>query len=342
MSVKYSKDQPQGFSNRIEKVAIVGAGGQIGRHIAEHLIKTGKHVVTAIARPSSTSKLPDGVQVVRVDYNSDDDALLVKALQGQQALIITMSVTAPRDTTGKLIQAAAKAGVPYVLPNWFGHDPANDELCNDSMLTPIRDSLCSEIKNLGVSSYLLLASGFWYEFSLGGGPNRYGFDFQKRSLILFDDGNVPINTSTWPQCGRAIANLLSLKELPDNETDQSPTLSQFRNSPIYISSFRLSQRDMFESVKRVTGTTDAGWTITHESSEKRWKEGLAELKQGNRSVYTKTLYSRMFFPTGDGDHQSSRGLHNDVLGLPIEDLDEYTAIGIRMGENGEVPLSHSR
>jgi hypothetical protein len=77
---------------------------------------------------------------------------------------------------------------------------------------------------------------------------------------LFDDGNVAINTSTWPQCGRAIANLLSLKELPDEETDWSPTLSQFRNGSIYISSFRLSQGDMFESVKRVTGTTDADWT----------------------------------------------------------------------------------
>jgi hypothetical protein len=64
------------------------------------------------------------------------------------------------------------------------------------------------------------------------------------------------------------------------------------------------------------------------------------LKKGNWHAYTKMLYSRMFFPTGDGDHQSSRGLHNDVLALPVEDLDECTAIGVRMGENGDVVWSH--
>ena len=312
----------------------------MGKHIAEHLLKAGKHVVTAIARPSSTSKLPEGVQVARVDYSGDDDAALVEALRGQQVLIITMSVAAPSDTISKLVRAAAKAGVPYVLPNWFGHDAANNTLCNDSLLSHNRDSICAEIESLGIRSYLRLVCNFWYEFSLGGGPDRYGFDFKKRSFVLFDDGNVAINTSTWPQCGRAIANLLSLKELPDDETDRSPTLSQFRNGSIYISSFRLSQRDMFESVKRVTGTTDADWTITHESAEQRWKDGQAALQQGNMKAFTKMLYSRMFFPNGDGDYQSSRGLHNDLLGLTVEDLDEFTAIGVRMGENGEVSQSH--
>jgi hypothetical protein len=300
------------------------------------LLKTDKHVVTAITRPSSTSKLPEGVQVARVDYSGDDDAALVDALRGQQVLIITMAVAAPRHTISKLVRAAAKAGVPYVLPNWFGHDAANNTLCNDSWLSHNRDSICAEIESLGISSYLLLVCNFWYEFSLGGGPDRYGFDFKKRSFVLFDDGNVAINTSTWPQCGRAIANLLSLKELPDDETDQSPTLSQFRNGSIYISSFRLSQRDMLESVKRVTGTTDADWTITHESAEQRWQDGQAALQQGNMKAFPKMLYSRMFFPNGDGDYQSSRGLHNDLLGLTVEDLDEFTAIGVRMGANGEV------
>ncbi|MCJ1384558.1 hypothetical protein MMC17_007675 [Xylographa soralifera] len=340
MVVEYGNDQPHGFSNRIEKVAIVGAGGQVGKYIAEHLLKTGKHIVTAIARPSSTSKLPEGVQVTRVDYSGDDDAALVEALRGQQVLIITMSVTAPSDTISKLVRAAAKARIPYVLPNWFGHDATNDTLCNDSLLSHNRDSICAEIESFGVSSYLLLVCNFWYEFSLGGGPDRYGFDFKKRSFVLFDNGNVATNTSTWPQCGQAIANLLSLKEFPDDETDPSPTLSQFRNSSIYISSFRLSQRDMFESVKRVTSTTDVDWTITHESAEQRWKDGQAALQQGNMKAFTKMLYSRMFFPNGDGDYQSSRGLQNDLLGLAVEDLDEFTAIGVRMGEHGEISQSH--
>jgi hypothetical protein len=309
--------------------------------LTEHLLKTGKHVVTAISRVNSTSKLPEGVQVARVDYSNDDDTALVDVLRGQQVLLITMAVMAPPDTIIKLIRAAAKAGVPYVQPNWYGHDAANDNLCNDSMLGANRDRLRAEIEKLGVSSYFYLVCNFWYEFSLGGGPDRFGFDFNNRSVVLFDDAaDVAINTSTWPQCGRAIASLLSLKELPDDETDQSPTLSQFRNSAIYVSSFRLTQRDMFESVKRVTGTTDADWKITHDSVQQRFKEAQAAVQQGDWKMFTRMLYSRMFFPTGDGDYQSRVELHNDLLGLPVEDLDEATAVGVKMGESGEVAFSH--
>lgn len=312
----------------------------MGKHLTAHLLKTGKHTVTAIARPNSTSKLPDGVKVARVDYSGDDNTALVEALRGQQALIITMSVSAPRDSVSKLVRGAAAAGVPYVLPNWFGHDAANAQLCEDSLLAHMGDAIRAEIASLGVSAYLQLVCNFWYEFSLGGGPDRFGFDFNKRSFVVFDDGRVPINTSTWPQCGRAVAGLLSLKELPDDEKDASPTLSQFRNGSVYISSFRLSQLDMFESVKRVTGTTDADWTITHESAEQRWRDTHPEVLKGNFGAFTKMLYSRMFFPNGDGDYQSRRALDNDLLGLPVEDLDECTAVGVRMGENNEVPHSH--
>ncbi|KAG4220710.1 hypothetical protein PC116_g30811 [Phytophthora cactorum] len=97
-----------------------------------------------------------------------------------------------------IVRAAAKADVPYILPNWFGHDAANDALCEDSMLKGVRDSITSETKSLGVSSYILVVCNFWYEFSWGGGPDRFGFDFNKRTFVVFGDGTVPVRTSTWP------------------------------------------------------------------------------------------------------------------------------------------------
>jgi hypothetical protein len=234
-----------------------------------------------------------------------------------------------------LVRAAAKADVPYIFPNWFGHNAANETLIKDSMMSGLLDNV-NETKRPGVSSYFLLVCNFWYEFSLGGGPDRYGFDFKNRSLTLYNDGNVKINTSTWPQCGRAIAGILSLKELPNDENDKSPSVAQFRDQCIYISSFRLSQRDMFESVKRVTDTTDADWTITHENTEERYKEGYEAVKSGDHRGWMKMGYSRMFFDNGDGDYETTRGLDNEVLELPTENLDEATKIGIRMGESGEV------
>lgn len=309
----------------------------MGKHATEALLSTGKHTITAITRPKSTTKIPSDVKVARLNYSSEaeeDVTALIDTLRGQQVLLIPMSHES-LGTIRNLVHAAAKVNVLYILPNWYGHDANNKQLISDSMMTSLLANT-EEIKNLGVSSYFMLVCNFWYEFSLGGGPDRYGFDFAKRSMTFYDEGNVTINMSTWPQCGRAIANLFSLKQLPDDDNDVAPTVSQFRDECVYISSFRLSQRDMFNSVKRVTGTSDADWAVSHVDAETQYKEGLEQVKTGNDEGWMKMGYSRMFSPKGDGDYETRRGLHNEILGFEVEDLDEATRSGIRMGENREV------
>jgi hypothetical protein len=290
--------------------------------------------VTAITRQGSTNEIPEGVKsTVRVDY--DDEASLVSALKGQQFLIITLAFMAPADTQSKLIRAAAKAGVPYIMPNWYSIDFGNKELLNAIRLGPIAQAVIDEIESLGVSTWFILVCSFWYEFSLAGGEVRYGFDFPNKSVTFFDDGNTKITTSTWEQCGRTMAALLSLPVLPNDENDKSVTLSRFFNDAVYISSFLVSQKDMFESVKRVTRTTDDDWKISYESSQKRYQNGIKELEKGGISKFAKLLYSRVMFPNGDGDCTSK--LSNKLFGLPQEELDECTKIAVRMGENDEVP-----
>ncbi|KAI9929678.1 hypothetical protein MW887_001153 [Aspergillus wentii] len=321
MAPKYARDQPDGFTNQIERVAIVGAGGQIGSYFVQALLETGKHRLTAITRKYSNT-LPKWVHEVEVDY--DDEATLVHALQDQQFLIITMAVTAPAGTQSKIIRAAAKAGVPYVMPSWYGADIERKNLLKDLPIRADWTNVTEEISSLGVSSWIAYTTGFWYEFSLLGAPDAYGFDIKNRHFTIIDDGDVAINTSTYAQCGRGLAKLLSLKELPEDESDRSKTLSQFRNSTLYVSSFRLTQRDMFDSLKRVTGTDDADWTISNETSAQRWRDGRDELQSGQYTGFIKQLYSRIFFPGGDGDYETTPGTHNAVLGLPKEDLDEAT------------------
>lgn len=110
------------------------ATGQVGSHILEHILKNGKHEVTAITRKDSPATFPQGVEVARVDYS--EPGTLVEALRGQEVLIITMSVTAPQDTQSRLIEAAAAAGVPWVIPNEWGTDPDEKELGKDSTCIP--------------------------------------------------------------------------------------------------------------------------------------------------------------------------------------------------------------
>lgn len=103
--------------------------------MTEALLKTGKHVVTAITRVDSQSKLPEGVSTRTIDYDKPDT--IVEALRGQDALVITLSGFTPKDTQMKLIEAAGEAGVPWVLPNEWSPDTANEALVKDvSMFQP--------------------------------------------------------------------------------------------------------------------------------------------------------------------------------------------------------------
>ncbi len=286
--------------------------------------------MTAITRAESTSTPPAGVQVAKVDYS--DHSSLVKAFTGQEALIITMGVTAPPDQQSKLIAAATEAKVSWILPNEWGFDAKNEQLVIDIMGANHYGQIHQQIEQSGSSSWIGIACGFWYEFSVKNGPECYGFDLKDHKAIFIDNGETKINTSTWPQCGRAVANLLSLKILPDDESDKSAHLSQFKNEAVYISSFLLSQKEMLASIQRVTNTTDKDWTIEHQDHKERYESGQKIMKEGNRLGFARLMYTRMFYPNGDGNYEANRTLANGALGLPKEDLDEATKKAVELYE----------
>lgn len=293
--------------------------------MTESLLKTGKHTVTALTRPDSTSKLPEGVKVVHVDY--DNHQSLVDALKGQEALVITLSALAPRDTQSKLIKAAADAEVAWILPNEWSPDTVHEGYLQDIIVFPPAKKAKEEILSLSKSSYIAVNTGFWYEWSLAI-PAAYGFDFENKTVTFFDDGETLTSMSTWPQVGRAVAALLSLPIEPEG-ADKTRSLAHYRNKNVYISSFTISQKDIFDSVLRVTGTKAEEWTITHEPSNERYLAGSKEMQTGSRMGFAKMLYSRVFYPDGFGNYEKTRGTLNELLGLPKEDLHEATAAGIK-------------
>ncbi|KAL5342465.1 hypothetical protein BJX70DRAFT_355888 [Aspergillus crustosus] len=325
---QYAKDQPAGFINAIERIAIVGAGGTIGTHLLSALHATGKHTITALSRtPSSSTSttLPPGVHHAQIDYA--DESTLISALRNQQFLIITLSPTAPRDTHSKLVRAAAKAGVPYIMPNSYAGDIHHVSLGTETMMGPPAAAARKEIEELGMQ-WVAVCCGFWYEYSLAGGEARLGFDFANRAVTIYDDGTTKVSFSSLTQVGRAVATLLSLKLFPEDESDEDLTVSKWLNKPLYVTSFVASQNEILESVLRVTGTEAAEWSVSHEASKKRYEEGLALVKKGNMAGFSRLLYARAFYPEDPGD--CSAKAQNGLLGLPEERLDEFTKVGIEM------------
>jgi hypothetical protein len=345
MEPKFARDMPAPFTNLLTNIAIVGAGGRSGRHMVSSLLSTNKHTVAAITRNDSTSTMPEGVDVKKVDY--DDHANLVSALEDQDVLIITLTGLAPPDTHKRLIDAAIEAGVKYIMPNEWGIDQNNPELAKDTLtgsrILPIRDYIESQSKGKS-THWVSVCCGFWYEFSLAGTEARYGFDFDKKSLTLFDKGDVGINTTTFPMLGRAVAALLSLKILPDDENDKSVCVSRWNDKSVYISSFFVSQNDMLNSVLRVTGDKKSDWTITHENTRERFARGQKLWAEGQVLGFGILLYTRTFFDDGAGDCRDK--LDNELLGLGKGDmhegkeLDEATGWAVEMAAKGDTNALH--
>ena len=332
MATQYAKDLPAGTSNHVRNIAIVGATGTIGKFITAELLKTGKHTVTGITREDSKSQMPEGVRAGKVNY--DDPSTIVKALQGQDALIITMGTMAPKEQQLKLIEAAAEAKVPFVMPNEYSPDvTARPDMGNDALIGPAVYAAHDLVEKLGVSSWIGLTSGFWYQYSLIINHNAFGFDFKNKKATFSDDGLTKTNISTWPQSGRAVAALFSLPILPQDENDKQPCLSQWKNRECHISSFFISQRDMLDSVLRVTGDKESDWEIEYVPAKERYQQGMEMMQGADRFAgYVRCMYTRVFYKDGSGDFNDK--LDNEKLGLPVESLDEATEEGMEMIRSG--------
>lgn len=243
-----------------------------------------------------------------------------------------MDPRAPKDIHSKIFNAAVKAGVPYIMPNSYGTTIHNHTLAKENLVGEAVLDYCEEIKALGVAA-IPMCCGFWYEWSLASPEPWFGFNIKERKVVFIDDGETKITSSTWRQCGRALAALLSLPI-----KDGKPAVQDWANTPLNVSSFLISQRDMLNSLHRVLGTADKDWTITKESAQERYEAGLSEMKRGNFLGFAKALYTRTFYKNGGGDFESECKVDVKALGLPQEELDDATKRVVEMVESGWTPF----
>jgi hypothetical protein len=111
----------------LKNIAVVGAGN-LGSLVIQSLITTKRFNITIISRSGSSSKFPTdpSVTIKQGDYGSS--SFLSSAFAGQEAVILTLHHSAIPDLEITLIEAAAAAGVKWILPAEYGNDNANEDL----------------------------------------------------------------------------------------------------------------------------------------------------------------------------------------------------------------------
>ncbi|RYP18036.1 hypothetical protein DL765_004152 [Monosporascus sp. GIB2] len=293
-------------TKQTRNVTLVGGSGTVGTPILAALVATG-HKVSVLSRPESTATFPSTVTVHKGTY--DDEAFITSILQGQEVLILALNYGAIT-AQGPLIRAAAAAGVAYVVPCEFGSDATHEPLVARLDLFSSRAQFRRLVEDLGVSRWIGVVNNPWFEFCMRVGA--FGLDLKGRMARVFGDGARKANFTTLRRVGESLAALLAL---PDAE------LAAYGNSWVYFSSFLVSQRDLLESAKRVTGTRDEDWTVTSEDAEEVIKAAQEEIAKGNRMAGIRILFA-LLFSEGMGGDYSAKVIDYKKLGLEPEDLDE--------------------
>ncbi|OBT51325.1 hypothetical protein VE04_08374 [Pseudogymnoascus sp. 24MN13] len=298
------------------KIAIVGGSGSVGSPTVEALLSHGIHTVTAISRSESTAIFPSGVTIKEGSYS--DEEFLVEALKGQDVLILQLGFMALNSQI-PLISAAAKAGVPWVIPCEYACDNRHDKLNEEIGLMVMKNKYRAQIDSLGVSSWIGIVNGPWFDWNFE--KSFMGLDIKTRKAKLFD-GGVKFNTSTLSKVGKSLAALLSL---PDSK------LSAFKNDFVYFSSFLVSQRDVFDSVLSATSTKESDWAIESESPDKAADAAKEAIQQGNRMGNVDLLFATLSRVGYGGDYEA-KAIGNNFLGLEQEDFNKVVKDLVEMME----------
>ncbi|KAH8803449.1 hypothetical protein F5884DRAFT_507877 [Xylogone sp. PMI_703] len=302
-------------SQYLTKIAVVGAGGQLGKPTLQHLLAAKRFNLTLVTRNNSDTKFPSdpSITVKQADYGSQES--LIAAFKGNEALVLILNFAALDQTQKDLIKAASEAGVKFILPTEYGADNAVAKLSSmvpiNAMKAGPRDLVEELAKTNPRLTWIGLVTNPWFDYSLKNGG--FGIDIKNRTATLYDGGVSKFNTTLISTVGLAITRLLSLPI----STLSSPKIA---NNFVYVSSFHTTQREIFSAVQAATGTVDADWKIdTSKTSQEYIDEGNQMLKAGNFYGMVNLLYGTLFTPGLGGDYESTKGTDNQLLGLPQQD-----------------------
>ncbi|KIW95756.1 uncharacterized protein Z519_02820 [Cladophialophora bantiana CBS 173.52] len=307
-------------SGYLKNVIIFGAGGtNIGHHVVKALTsKPDLFNVSIIARKTSKSTFPEGVEVHYVDDGLPHDQL-VKAMQGQDAVISAIGFGAIV-LEEKLVDAAVEAKVKRFLPSEYGVNNTNPPA---RALCPVFDAKGAIIEYLKQKessglSWTAVPTGLWLDWSLEPAISFADINVKAHTARLWQDGTHKLSWSTLPWAAEGIAQIL----LAPSETTA--------NKVVPLHGLSASQNDIVAALEHLQGTK---YTITHfdadaviASAQRSWREN----KDTDSAL---ALVKAGFFLDGYGSDFVNEAITpsgNEFLDLPpLEPFEEIVGEAVR-------------
>ena len=224
-------------ANNYKNVILLGATGNVGKHILQALLADSSFNVTVLSRTDSKATFPSNVKVNKVDYS--DTAALTKALANQDVVISTIRGEGLASNFGEvLVQAAIDAKVKWIIPSEFGAD-IEDPSVNLPLHAPKVAVVNLLKKNQSRIAYTFISTGPFLDWGFDNG--FFAYDIKNRSVALYDEGNTAVSGATLPTIGKAVVGAL-----------RNPQLTQ--NKRIFVADATFTQQEALALFEKYTNT----------------------------------------------------------------------------------------
>ncbi|KAF2795565.1 NAD(P)-binding protein [Melanomma pulvis-pyrius CBS 109.77] len=289
----------------IKTVAVLGANGNVGSSTIKALLEEGFQV-TGLVRKSSTATVPEGAKRVEVDLS---DASLLEAFKNQDAVVSTISSITPGGALSlqkSFIDAAIAANVQIFIPSEFGIDTADPSASRYVPFIEDKIEIADYLRrNQSKISWAAFITGSVFDWGLNI-PGFGGWNIADRSVTVFDGGDIPYEATTLRQVGKAIAKGLKAPEL-------------IKNKYVYVNSFTVNQNQVLKAIESAVGEK---FTVSKGAVEDLWQSGATQVKEGDPFGVLGMIAGAIYGKGNLANYSATKGLWNEKLGLPHEDLAE--------------------
>ncbi len=286
----------------INKIALVGATGNIGPAILKALLDDG-YEVTILSREGSTStdSLASHPRQKIAKVNFEDVNSITSALEGIEGVVSNVASHVLLSQK-KIIDAAVTAGVKRFLPSDFGSDlsvEANKSVPLNMPKIEIHHYLAEKSKTHPEFSYTFVCNGPFFDWCLNFG--LFG-NLKTHDMTLWDGGETKVSTTTLASVGKAVAGVFK-------------NLEATKNKEIRVADTTITQKQIIELVKEIDGKE---WTTKTGSTAEVYQISLDEMKkpEPNMGLAIFNQLYRILFSVEHGTCFEDK-LDNNKVGLSV-------------------------
>jgi tRNA G18 (ribose-2'-O)-methylase SpoU len=288
------------------RVALVGASGQLGKHVLQHLLKSTspRFEITILTRASNENESlqyleEPSIKVQRVDYHNHQQ--LVQMLTVIEEIVSALNSVPAIHIDPLLAQAGQEAGVRRIFPSEYTLDVLHPEAVKLMGVLHPRVQHAQWFVSFGDFndgiSFTTIVSGMFLDLAIRGHHGNY--DPKEKTATLFDGGNVP---ATGCSADFIAASVVAALKMPEEET---------KNKRIHIAEVKYTGRQILEALEEVTKTKFEVIQVTSEllsqKLEKAKEEGLV------RETFVLPVVLLNFAKVDGKDAPSGAGLLEDGL-----------------------------